>query len=126
MPTVFYKLLDMSASAAVIVVAVLILRPFLKKVPKFISCALWALVGIRLVCPFSIKSAVSLVPKVDVTADAVFSTAAEAEPITGGAVQNVVPTVGTSENAILTVLAVAWLCGVAFMLTYMLISYICL
>ena len=130
MSTVFYKLLDMSASAAVIVVAVLILRPFLKKVPKFISCALWALVGIRLVCPFSVKSAVSLVPKVGVTADAVFSTAADAEHISGGTVQNVVPTVTptveTSENVILTVLAVVWLCGVAFMLTYMLISYICL
>lgn len=55
----FVKLLNMSAAGAIMVPVVAILRLLLRKTPKKYICVLWALVALRLVCPFSISSAVS-------------------------------------------------------------------
>ena len=55
-------LLNMSVTAGYVVLAVILLRLLLKKAPKWISRALWALVGLRLVLPFSIESVLSLIP----------------------------------------------------------------
>lgn len=61
---VFYtflpKLLNMSLTAGVVIVCVLVLRLLLKKTPKVISYALWAVVLFRLLCPLSISSDFSL------------------------------------------------------------------
>lgn len=54
------KLLNMSLTASVSVVFVLLLRLMLKKAPKVISYALWAVVLFRLLCPVSIESSFSL------------------------------------------------------------------
>lgn len=62
MADVFYKILQMSISASWLILAVVVLRIFLKKVPRKIICFLWALVAIRLVCPFAIESRFSLIP----------------------------------------------------------------
>ena len=62
MGDVFIKLLNMSIAAGWLVLAVIILRFALKKAPKWIMCALWALVALRLLMPFSFQSAVSVVP----------------------------------------------------------------
>ncbi|MDD6695111.1 MAG: M56 family metallopeptidase, partial [Firmicutes bacterium] len=45
---------------------VLLLRFILNKSPKWMKCLLWALVAIRLVCPFSIESIFSLAPDAEV------------------------------------------------------------
>ena len=45
------KILNMSVTASVAIVFVLLLRLLLKKAPKVISYALWAVVLIRLLCP---------------------------------------------------------------------------
>lgn len=58
----FLTVLNMSLSAGILVAAVLVLRILLKRVPKFITLVLWAFVAVRLICPFSLESAVSLVP----------------------------------------------------------------
>jgi beta-lactamase regulating signal transducer with metallopeptidase domain len=50
----------MSLAASVVIVFVLLLRLLLKKVPKVISYALWAIVLVRLLCPVSIESGFSL------------------------------------------------------------------
>jgi hypothetical protein len=50
----------MSLTASVVIVFVLLLRLLLKKVPKVISYALWAIVLVRLLCPVSIESGFSL------------------------------------------------------------------
>ena len=55
MDVVFLKLLNMSITASYLCLAVLLIRLLLKKAPKAISCALWALVGLRLLLPFSIE-----------------------------------------------------------------------
>ena len=62
MEAVVIKLLDISVSSCFIICAVLLLRLFLRKSPAYIRCLLWALVGLRLVMPFSIESNLSLVP----------------------------------------------------------------
>jgi len=66
------KILNMSLTASVAIVFVLLLRLLLKKAPKVISYALWAVVLIRLLCPVSIESGLSLfglfdTPTVDMT-----------------------------------------------------------
>ena len=62
MSAVFLKILNMSITASWLILAVVFARLLLKKAPKWIACLLWALVAIRLVCPFSIKSVISLIP----------------------------------------------------------------
>lgn len=62
MEAVFLKVLNMGFTASWLILAVLFIRMLLKKAPKWISCLLWALVAFKLVCPFSIESALSLIP----------------------------------------------------------------
>lgn len=54
------KLLNMSLTASVVILFVLLLRLLLKKAPKVISYALWSIVLFRLLCPVSIQSDLSL------------------------------------------------------------------
>ena len=63
MEMAFTKVLTMSISASWLVLAVAALRVLLKKSPKWIHVALWALVALRLVCPFSLESTFSLIPE---------------------------------------------------------------
>lgn len=65
MTDLFIKLLNMSISASWLVLAVLILRLLLKKAPKWLNPVLWGIVGLRLLCPFSIESALSLIPSAE-------------------------------------------------------------
>ncbi|MBQ9765612.1 MAG: hypothetical protein IJW18_05405 [Lachnospiraceae bacterium] len=53
-------LLNMSITASVIIVTVLILRLFLKRTPKVYSYMLWAVVLFRLLCPVSINTPLSV------------------------------------------------------------------
>ncbi|MCQ2433231.1 MAG: M56 family metallopeptidase, partial [Clostridia bacterium] len=62
MSTLFLHLVNISITASWLIAAVILLRVFLKKAPRAIVCVLWAIVGIRLILPFSIESAVSLIP----------------------------------------------------------------
>lgn len=61
----FLKVLNMSIAASWVVLVVLVLRLLLKKAPKWISVALWGLVAIRLVCPISFESVLSLIPSTE-------------------------------------------------------------
>lgn len=67
MNAVFLKLLDMSLDASWLIAAVILLRFALKKSPKWINGILWAIVAIRLICPFSFESPLSLVPHKEIT-----------------------------------------------------------
>ncbi len=68
MDSLFLKLLNMSITGGLLVPVVLILRLCLKKMPKWISCALWALVLLRLVLPVSFSSNFSLLAFLDAPA----------------------------------------------------------
>ena len=56
----FRTVLNMSITGAYIAAAIIILRIAMKKLPKKYSYLLWAILGIRLLCPFSFSSAVSI------------------------------------------------------------------
>ncbi len=59
MNTIFLKLLNMSAAGSVLILAVVLLRALLKRAPRWILCAMWALVAVRLLCPVSLPSPLS-------------------------------------------------------------------
>ena len=69
MVNLFRILFNISVSASIFAAAVMIYRLIFKKSPKWISCLLWGLVGLRLVFPFSIESVIGLLPKNNLITD---------------------------------------------------------
>lgn len=65
MDDVFLKLVNLSISASWLILAVLVLRVVLKKAPKWVMPLLWGVIALRLVCLFSIESALSLIPSAE-------------------------------------------------------------
>lgn len=135
MENVFLQLLNMSITASWIVLAVFILRLVLKKAPKAVSCALWALVGIRLVLPFSVESVFSLIPSREtVPQDILLSATPNVHtgiPAFNSVVNPVIeqafaPDPGDSANPlqiITAVAAVVWLMGMVALWLYAAVSY---
>ncbi|MBO4839055.1 MAG: M56 family metallopeptidase [Lachnospiraceae bacterium] len=62
MKDMFIQVVALSLSAALIAALVMALRLALRKSPRFIVCALWALVAVRLLIPVLPESKVSVVP----------------------------------------------------------------
>ncbi len=137
MANIFIDLFNMSITTSYLVLAVVVVRLLLKKAPKWISCLLWALVGIRLVCPFSIESALSLIPSSQTVAVNDSSTGRPFTVQTGvSAVDNNInefvdskyyEVVTVSQNNfvdVTTVLSIIWLVGLFAMLLYGVISYL--
>ena len=135
MESIFLKILNMSITASYLVLAVMVLRLLFRKAPRGILCALWCLVGLRLVCPFSFKSALSLLPSAETLPEDMF-TAAQPQIHSGiTAVNSLVnpvlaesmaPAAGASANPSQiwgAVLAQLWLLGVAAMLIYAAVSF---
>ena len=58
--TVFLAVLNMSLTASIVIIVVLLARFLLKRAPKIFSYALWAVVLFRLLCPISLTSNISL------------------------------------------------------------------
>ena len=145
MDTVFLKLLSMSIAAGWLVVAVIVLRFCLKKAPKAIHCALWALVAVRLLCPFSLESSFSLIPE-KVASGAVVSEWADGymDDVASGAAVGIgrepssdgeggygvvtkrdqLDEPATVENTVVPILRWIWIAGVFLMLLYAAISYL--
>lgn len=136
MEALFLKLFNMSITASWLVLAVVILRLLLKKAPKAITVFLWALVGIRLVCPFSFESVLSLIPSAETVPQAVL-TGPDFNIDTGiSAVDSRVNSYlddryfeGVTVPAgngmtVIGVISAVWLVGIAVMLIYTLISYL--
>lgn len=65
MGDIFLKLLNMSITAGWLILAVLCIRVLFKNMPKWIHCLLWGVVAVRLMVPFSIESAFSLLPSAE-------------------------------------------------------------
>lgn len=62
MENLFLEILNMSITATYVILVVMVIRLFLKKVSKIFSYVLWAVVFFRLICPFSFESMFSLMP----------------------------------------------------------------
>ena len=65
MSELFLRLVNVSITAGWLILAVAAMRPLLKRAPKWLTCALWAVVAVRLVWPFSPESVLSLVPSAE-------------------------------------------------------------
>ena len=64
MESLFQNILTSSVYGSFVIVAILLLRPVLKKAPKKFLCFLWLLAFLRLLLPFHIESRLSLQPQV--------------------------------------------------------------
>ena len=64
MVELFLEVLNMSIRASWVLLGVMVLRLLLLKAPTWFSMTLWAVAAVRLICPLSIPSAVSLIPSV--------------------------------------------------------------
>ena len=64
MTHIFLIILNMGISACFVICAILLLRAFSGKAPKWLRCGLWILVAFRLICPFSIKASFSIIPDI--------------------------------------------------------------
>lgn len=137
MSAFLFKLIEMSVTASWLVLAVLILRLVLKKAPKSIRCALWALVGLRLVLPFSVKSMLSLVPTPEtITGTTVLLpldriSGTPATGFTGNTVAydpsiTASPEAARSTVSVGSVMVFIWVAGLTLMLVYAAVSYILL
>lgn len=136
MSEVFLKLLNMSITASWLILAVIIIRPLLKKAPKWINCALWALVALRLVCPFSFESALSLIPSSEtVPYDIAMQNAPTIETGISSVNQVINPVITDSFTPdplnsanplqiLIPVASIVWLMGMVLLLLYALISYL--
>ena len=71
MSVIFLEVLNMSINASWLILVVLVARILLKKAPKWINCLLWGLVAIRLIFPFSLESAMSLLPSSEVVPESI-------------------------------------------------------
>ncbi len=68
METVFVKVLNLSLQASILALAVMLVRAATARTrfPKWALVLMWGLVGLRLLCPFSVESALSLLPSREV------------------------------------------------------------
>lgn len=62
MGEIFSNLLNISVTAIYIILATVLVRAIFRNMPRKYLCLLWGITGLRLVLPFSIESAISLIP----------------------------------------------------------------
>ena len=135
MADIFLKIFNMSISTCWIVLAIILLRAVLKKAPKWITVLLWGIVAVRLVCPFSLESALSLIPSKETVSPSIMTDPlptintgilainSAINPIIG---ESLAPTPGNSVNPLqiwIPILTAAWVLGMAAQLIYTAVSY---
>lgn len=138
MENLFLTIVNMSITATWAVLAFTLLRPLLKKVPKWVNCFLWGIVALRLCLPFSLESVFSLIPTAE-TIPTNITTSAKPQIDTGvGVVNSVVnpvisesftPDPSYSANPLQVIVGVAsyiWVVGLVLMVIYCAVSYIML
>lgn len=135
MEMIFLNVFNRSLAAGWLILAVIVVRFLLKKAPRRLSCVLWAVVAVRLLCPFFPASSFSLIPSGEtISAEVVRFAPAPAidsgipalnealNPMIG---ERFAPAPGTSVNPLYIWTAVAgivWLVGVAVMAGYALLG----
>lgn len=134
MTEIFLQLLNVSITASWVVLAVFALRLCLKKAPKWVSCLLWGVVGMRLLLPFSVESSLSLIPSTQTLPQNIVTTQTPAIHSGITAVDNAVNPVITEKlmpqgvaginplQTVLGIMAIVWMAGLAIMLLYSAVS----
>ena len=141
MEGVFLHVLDRSMAVCWLILAVVCVRFMLKKAPKWIRGILWGMVALRLVIPFSLESAFSLLPEKGVVEQVLVEEekqpsewpipewnpgmeAVTVVPIGGadiGYVQEEVTMTG--EVNLINVLTVVWMAGMLILFFYCALSF---
>lgn len=135
MNELFLKIINMSISASWLVLVVLILRFVLKKALKWVNILLWGIVAIRLICPFSFESALSLIPSAETFPEKVisgpsFDVQTGITPVDnrindylGDRYFEGVTVPANNGNNIMTILTIVWTIGILLLVAYTVISY---
>ncbi len=135
MSDLFLKIVNMSISASWLVAAVLILRLVLKKAPKWVNVLLWGIVAVRLICPFSFESALSLIPSAETFPEKIisgpsFDVQTGITPIDnrindylGDRYFEGVTVPTNNGNNVMTILTIVWIIGILLLVAYTVISY---
>ena len=143
---VFSAVLNMSITASIAILVILLARILLKRAPKIFSYVLWAVVLFRLLCPVSLTSQFSLmglvpaptteagrmeyvswnIPHTERPAVAVDVPASDLNQTTDHGVEPPTVTVGETDSAdvLISVVSMVWICGVAAMLMFHLLQLI--
>lgn len=136
MAEIFQKALNMSIAAGWLILAVIALRLLLRRAPKRFRLLLWAVVGLRLALPWSIESALSLIPSAQTFPEGIML---ERAPVLDTGISSLngainpgftaafTPELGVSANPLQVLLPIAaalWMLGAAAMLLWALVSWL--
>ena len=136
MAEIFQKALNMSIAAGWLILAVIALRLLLRRAPKRFRLLLWAVVGLRLALPWSIESALSLIPSAQTLPEGIML---ERAPVLDTGISSLngainpgftaafTPELGASANpmqVLLPIAAALWMLGAAAMLLWALVSWL--
>ena len=136
MAEIFQKALNMSIAAGWLILAVIALRLLLRRAPKRFRLLLWAVVGLRLALPWSIESALSLIPSAQTLPEGIML---ERAPVLDTGISSLngainpgftaafTPELGVSANPLQVLLPIAaafWMLGAAAMLLWALVSWL--
>ncbi|MBR6537572.1 MAG: hypothetical protein IKT67_10260 [Lachnospiraceae bacterium] len=144
MEKVFVEVLNMGLTATWVVLAVLAVRALCHKAPKSLIVGLWALVGLRLVCPFLAESILSLIPSAEIVSPEILLAERPSihtgvtmlnstvnpylsEHLAPGYSVSGAPTPGASANPmqiIAFVASIVWIAGMVIMFAYSITSYL--
>ena len=131
MTDLLLNLVNVSITASVVAVAVILLRLLFKKSPRWVTCLLWALVGLRLLFPFAPESRFSLIPNTYNLIGNTYQPPEVLKPNTSyntidDAVNNhYITSIGSEQTVGVTdVLTIVWFSVAALMLLYGIISYL--
>ena len=136
MEDLFIHVLNISITASFFVLAIILYRLFAKKAPKWVSVLLWGFVGLRLLFPFSIESALSLIPSKNTIPTTITHDRYPALDTGFGSIDEIVnPVLSGSMEArpeysanpmqiLLTILGWVWIAVMLSMLIYMVASFI--
>ena len=135
MSGVFLKILNISIMAGWLILAVILIRLLFKKAPKWLTCLLWGLVALRLLLPFSIESALSLIPSGEVVSESITTNYSPSIDTGFVIVNNTVNPIITNTLApdpemntnpmeiIVSAASIIWIAGMVAMLIYASASY---
>lgn len=145
----YMQILDMSKTASIVILIVILCRLLLRKAPKVFSYALWTIVLFRLLCPVALETQVSFVPKmtsvsqgytlsdepISVLGASEAAYQAVGDALNGGLGVQHIPTTEKSDDGMVRYVSTdwwsvwilfgkyVWVVGMACMLLYSVLSY---
>ena len=136
MTRLFLEIFNMSVAASYLLLAIVLIRIPLKKAPKWISVLLFGIAAIRLICPLSIESVLSLIPSGETVSP---DNITNGSPVINSGIpvidntfnpiinETLKPDVGASVNPmqiITFVASIIWMVGAVALVIYAIFSYL--